>query len=367
MKSCKLMSLALCTALVLTLLAACGSPSEGNAPPASAPPASSGPDDASGSSSAFDGAETFELRLSHSMSSTSFSQKIYTLFADTVREASEGTVNITVYPGSTLVSDAEAYDAVYSGNVEFAQFQVSYLSGIMPELTALEIPGLYSGSKYAALAETAGDELDAIFAKYGVKYICPFPFDVMVFVGKDVVTDPANQLKGNKVRTSGAWSGTAVSAWGAAPMSIPIGDVPTALERKTVDQVLTSWIATQGFKLYETGPHITLTSMQEILPGIICNLDTWNAMSPAQQEAVMKGAEAFMTDGYNLMVSEKEAFLADMDTEGVEVYTTGADVDRFFYEEAWKVCDQMVTEVDVGDLGMKLIEALRSPELAPGA
>ena len=80
----------------------------------------------------------------------------------------------------------------------------------------------------------------------------------------------------------------------------------------------------------------------------------------------MQGAKAFMTDGYDLMISEKEAFLADMDAEEVEVSATSAEVDQFFYEEAWKVCDQMVNEVDVGDLGMALIEALRSPALAPG-
>ena len=370
MKIRTVLSLALCAALSLTLLTACGSgssptPSESQAPESQAPesqaPESQAP------ASEFADAETFELRLSHSMASTSFSQMIYTMFADTVREASEGTVDIEVFPGSTLVSDAEAYDAVLNGNVEFAQFQVSYISGIMPELTALEIPGIYAGSKYQALSEVVADELDAIFAKYGVKYICPFPFDVMVFVGKNCVSDPTSQLKGNRVRTSGAWSGTTVESWGAAPMSIPIGDVPTALERKTVDQVLTSWIATQGFKLYETGPHITLTQMQEILPGIIMNLDIWNAMSPAQQDAVMQGAEAFMTEGYDLMVSEKTAFLEQMEAEGVEVINTSAETDQFFYDAAWEVCDQLVAETELNDLGLQLIEALKDPALAPGA
>lgn len=320
----------------------------------------------SATESAFADAETFKCRLSHSMSSTSFSQKIYTLFADTVREASEGTIDIEVYPGSTLVSDAEAYDAVLQGNVEFAQFQVSYLSGIMPELTALEIPGLYAGTKYQDIAVAAADALDAIFAKYGVKYICPFPFDVMVFVGDSCVTEPSAQLPGKLVRTSGAWSGKAVSEWGASPMSIGIGDVPNALERKTINLVLTSWIATQGFKLYETGPHITLTNMQEILPGIMMNLDTWNSMTDAQHEAIMKGAEAFMKDGYELMTSEKNAFLSDMEAANVEVITTDAETDQFFYDTAWKICDQLVEEVDVGELGLQLIEALKDPSIAPG-
>lgn len=362
MKIKKTVSILLCVVFCFALLAGCGEVEPENTEPAGD---QDQVENTPGEASKFADAESFSLRLSHSMSSTSFSQEIYTLFADTVREASEGTVDITVYPGSTLVSDAEAYDAVLSGNVEFAQFQASYLSGIMPELAALEIPGLYSGAKFSEVVEVTNEALDAIFAKYGVKYICPFPFSIMVFVGESCVTDPGTQLNGSLVRTSGAWSGRAVTAWGAAPMSINIGDVPNALERKTIDQVLTSWIATDGFKLYETGPHITVTNMQEILPGIMMNMDTWNAMTEAQQEAVMVGAEAFMTDGYDLMISEKDAFFDKMDELGVEVIYTDANTDKFFYDIAWDICDQLVEEVDVGELGMDLIEALRDPSVAP--
>ena len=365
MKTRRLISVMLCLCLCLVMLAGCGKTEEPAPAPAPAAPAEA-PAESVGEVSAFEGAENFTLRLSHSMSSTSFSQDIYTLFADTVREASEGTVDITVYPGSTLVSDAEAYDAVLSGNVEFAQFQVSYLSGIMPELAALEIPGLYDGSKYGALAEVTSEALDAIFAKYGVKYICPFPFSIMVFVGDGIVTDPSSELNGQLVRTSGAWSGKAVSTWGAAPMSIGIGDVPNALERKTVNKVLTSWIATDGFKLYETGPNITVTNMQEILPGIMMNMETWDAMTPAQQEAVMVGAEAFMTEGYDMMLSQKDDFFNKMNELGVAVSYTDVNADKYFYDVAWQICDQLVEEVDVGELGLQLIEVLKDPSIAPG-
>gem|GEM_PF-2076924 len=311
--------------------------------------------------------KTFKLKISHSMSSTSFSQKVYTMFADSVREASGGTIDITVYPASTLVSDAEAYDAVLNGNVEFAQFQVSYISGIMPELTVLEIPGVYVASEYRAFAEVAGPTLDAIFAKYGVKYLAPFPYDMLVFVGEKIVTDPVKDLQGSKVRVSGAWGGKVVASWGAAPMSIAIGDVPTALERKTINQVLTSWIATQGFKLYETGPHITLTNMQEILPGIIVNLDIWNEFSDAQKGAVYKGVETFMTAGYELMKSEEAAFLKDCRDLKVELYFTTPKNDKFYYDEAWKLANELAATTDVGELGLQLIEVLKSPRLAPGA
>ena len=317
--------------------------------------------------SAFADAKTYDAKIGHPMASTSFTQKVFTLFVETIREASEGTINMTIYPADTLVSSADAYDAVLMGNVEFAQFQVSYISGIMPEFIALEIPGLYVASEFKAFAEIAGPTLDAIFAKYGVKYLAPFPYSMLVFVGEKVVTDPVEDLQRSRVRVSGAWGGRAVSGWGASPMSIGIGDVPTALERNTINQVLTSWIATQGFRLHETAPHITLTQMQEILPGIIMNLDLWNEFTEAQQEAVYKGVDAFVNEGYELMKSEEAAFLDECREMGVELYFTTPENDQFYYDEAWKLADELIATTDIGELGLQLIEVLKDPRLAPGA
>jgi C4-dicarboxylate-binding protein DctP len=305
--------------------------------------------------------KVFNLKLSHSMAVTSYSQKAYQYFADACAEESGKTINIEVFPGSTLVSDVEAYDAVRDGNVDIAQFQVSYMSGYVREFIVLEIPGIYSGSKFPELHEATKSVLDEIFAKYGVKYVSPIPHDVLVFVGDSIVRDPAKQLPGKKIRVAGKWGGEAVVRWGGSPMTINIGDVPSALERGTINLVNTSWIATGGFKLYEMGPHVTFTDMQEIFPGLILNQKIWDSFSDSQKAAFERATERFLKEGYKLMMDEKAKFIAACEAAKVELYTAGAEENAFYR----KIANELVEEVkpQVGELGLKLIEAFRVPAL----
>jgi TRAP-type C4-dicarboxylate transport system substrate-binding protein len=307
------------------------------------------------------GDKTFNLKLSHSMAVTSYSQKAYQYFADACAEESGGTIKIEVFPGSTLVSDVEAYDAVRDGNVDIAQFQVSYMSGYVKEFIVLEIPGIYSGSRFPILHEATKDVLNEIFAKYGVKYVAPIPHDVLVFVGDSLISDPSTQLAGKKIRVAGKWGGEAVMRWGGAPVTINIGDVPSALERGTINLVNTSWIATGGFKLYEMGPHVTFTDMQEMFPGLILNQNIWDSFSETQKAAFDRATERFLLEGHKIMMDEKAKFVATCEGANVEMYTASKEENEFYRKAANELVEQVKPQI--GELGLKLVEAFRTPKL----
>jgi C4-dicarboxylate-binding protein DctP len=314
---------------------------------------------AHGEASAAD--KVFELKLSHSMAATSYSQKAYQYFADMCEKESGGTIKITIFPAGTLLAGQDIFDGILNRNADIGEFQASYLTSVMRELLVLEIPGIYSGSRYPELHKATKGILNEIFAKYDLKYVAPIPHDVLVFVGDSVVKDPTKDLPGKKIRVAGKWSGEAVLKWGGSPMTIPIGDVPTALERHTVNLVNTSWIATGGFKLYEMGPHVTMTDMQEIFPGLILNMDVWNGFSDAQKTAFDRAAELFATEGNKLLLDEKAKFIAACKAANVEIYTANAEENAYYR----KVANELVEQVkpQVGELGLKLIDTFRIPAL----
>jgi C4-dicarboxylate-binding protein DctP len=305
--------------------------------------------------------KSFELKLSHSMAATSYSQKAYQYFADSCAEESGGTIKVTIFPAGTLLAGQEAYDGILNRNADIAEAQVAYFTSFIPEFIVLEIPGVYSGSKFPQLYEATKGVMDEIFAKYGVKYVAPIPHDVLVFVGDSIVRDPSKDLAGKKIRVAGKWGGEAVIKWGGSPMTIPIGDVPTALERRTINLVNTSWIATGGFKLYEMGPHVTMTDMQEVFPALILNMEVWNEFSDAQKAAFGRAIERFVKEGYNIMMEEKAKFLDACKAANAEVYTTTAEENAFYR----KVANELVEQVkpQIGELGEKLLESFRIPAL----
>jgi TRAP-type C4-dicarboxylate transport system substrate-binding protein len=302
----------------------------------------------------------FNLKFSHPMAATSYSHKAYLYFADAVAKESNGSVKFTVYPSGTLVSDAEGVDAARKGNVEITQFQSASASTVVKELTVLQIPGIYRGDRPKVLEQALRPALEKIFAKYDLHYVAQLPHDVLVFVGSKIVKTTSD-IKGMKVRVAGKWNGEAVKLWGGSPMTIPIGDVPTALERKTIDLVNTSWIATGGFKLYESGPNVTLTSLQEIFPGLIMNLKIWNSMSPGQQAAFDRATKQYLDYGSDLMLKEKEAFLNTCKNAKVNVYTM-TDAENAPFKEAAKKLIEEVKPI-IGPDGEALIKAFSIPQL----
>ncbi|MGB9880003.1 MAG: TRAP transporter substrate-binding protein, partial [Anaerolineae bacterium] len=159
----------------------------------------------------------------------------------------------------------------------------------------------------------------------------------------------------------GKWNGEAVKLWGGSPVMIPIGDVPTALERKTIDLVNTSWIATMGFKLYESGPNVTFTPLQEIFPGLIMNMQLWKSLSPDQQAAVERATKRWIDYSCDLLQQEKQACMETLKNANVNVYTM-TDADAAVFKEAAKTLVEQVKPI-IGPDGEELLKAISVPEL----
>jgi TRAP-type C4-dicarboxylate transport system substrate-binding protein len=147
-----------------------------------------------------------------------------------------------------------------------------------------------------------------------------------------VVKDPANDFKNKTVRASGKYNGEGVSFWGGAPVNMAAAEVPTALERKTIDMVLTALPGCDGFKMYESAPYVTLTGFCEPFCGAVMNLDKWNSLSKAQQDAVMAGASVMENEGEKLGLAWKEETLEKYRNENVGLYVS-TDEDRAWFKE----------------------------------
>ncbi|MDA8126813.1 MAG: TRAP transporter substrate-binding protein DctP [Deltaproteobacteria bacterium] len=240
--------------------------------------------------------KTILLKLSQPTPAAGFYGEGYAYFAKAVEEETKGQVKVQVYPSASLISDPEAFDAVQAGNVDIAHFMVASVSPTVKAITPMEIPGAYPGEKYKELDTATSPLLEKVFAKYGVKYLCPgYPETAAFGTGKKLapVKSPAD-LKGKAVRASGKWLGEAMKMWGGSAVTIPLGDLAVALQRGTVDVVYTSWIVIDSFKLYESAPNITFTGLQNVLTGMIMSEKAWKRLNPEQQQGVLRAKKRYM-------------------------------------------------------------------------
>ena len=89
------------------------------------------------------------------------------------------------------------------------------------------------------------------------------------------------------MRTIGApvWIET-IRAMGAEPTPIPWGEVYSALQLGTIDAAEAQPTAIRGAKLYEVIKNVTLTGHIQLVTALVVSADSWNQISPENQEIV---------------------------------------------------------------------------------
>ncbi len=161
-------------------------------------------------------------------------------FAQNVTDLSEGELTLTAYGAGDLIPAMEVFDAAQQGVViQMAASASYYWVGRMPEAGFFtNWPfGMDSAGMMSWLIKGGGLELwQELYARHG---LVPFPLmgDGMQMAGwfrKEV--NSVNDLKGLKYRVPGI-GGQVYAKAGVNVVTIPTGDLYTALERGIVDAV----------------------------------------------------------------------------------------------------------------------------------
>ena len=217
-------------------------------------------------------------------------------FADEVEALSNGRINIEVYPAGTLGPGLKVAETVQNGIADMGHTWSGYDWGIDP--TAVLFGG-YAGSFDTErmlhwLYRGGGVELWAEWRKEKFNLVAMplFIRTAEVFLHSRKPVRSLEDIKGLKLRTAGAWLEMAREL-GAAPVTMPGGDVYTALERGTID-------ATEWGTLWEdkaVGFH--QVTKYVIIPGVhqptapfelVINPESWAELSESDQELIRTAA-----------------------------------------------------------------------------
>lgn len=352
----KLAAILLALSLAAMLLSSCGGNNTGSGTVSSAPPASSAPETSSGGSEAPAG-EVLELKLGHNVAASGITGEQYHAFAEAVAKESGGTIHVTEYTAGSLITDTQALDAMMDGTCDFAHGMVSYLDGVIKDLVPLEVPGYYSGDDFMAFSNGVQDILEDIFADYGVKFIgCNYQGQAAFVSPTKQILAPAD-LQGMAVRAAGTYISQAVQTWGGAPTTISLPDLTTALERKSVDAAYTGWTVVGSFKLYEMAPYVTITSITESFGCLMMSMKTWDKLTPDQQAAIERAAEAWRQETYDIGLEFRQQYIDEMTENGATVVELTAEETKPFTDLSTALYGDI--EGSLGEKGKTLLDTLR--------
>jgi TRAP-type C4-dicarboxylate transport system substrate-binding protein len=169
------------------------------------------------------------------------------------------------------------------------------------------------------------------------------------------IKTPAD-MAGKTCRSSGTWIGKAVTAWGASPVTVALGDIPTALERKTIEVCYAGWIVAGPNKFYETAPYMTWSGIQEAMTGFMMSLDRWNSLNADEQAVLEECFTTFMQDISGLAKEQVAEIQKAVEASGGQNYILTDEENALFLAAS----EPLITEAREisGDLGNQIIDAL---------
>jgi TRAP-type C4-dicarboxylate transport system substrate-binding protein len=234
-------------------------------------------------------------------------------FCDEVKKRTNGKVEITYYPGGTLLNPVKMYVGVTTGIADMGFSHTAYTRGRFPVTEVLDLPQGYP-SGYVAV-QVSNDFYEkfkpAEWDDVHVLYFASSPPLVLHTNKKPVRT--LEDLAGMKIRATGLVADV-LKALGAAPVPLQMPDVYESLKRGVIDGAMVDLSPLKYWKFAEVVKYTTASWPlgTTIAFYFVVNKNKWNKISPDAQKVMTQVA---------MEAKDKQAVIwNEMDIEGRDLY-----------------------------------------------
>ena len=318
MKMRKILSLALVTALSLSLLAGCGGKN------GTTGGGSSGSTGGTSQGTQPSG-DPIVIKFAWGNSRTDTPTPGIQAMAEHIESASNGTMKMEIYYDNTFCESTQILPEMVKGNLEMGGSGATYVAEYMPELGFLNMGYLYESIDHAN-AVLNGEIGQEMFAHIG-ETIGQRPLGAYYFGAREVcltidreVKSPAD-LSDIKMRTNGTESmNFLASAMGANPTGISYSEMYTALDTGVVDGQENPISTVVSQKLYEVSKSLTYTDHMIDFSWIAIGEKFWQSLTEDQQNIIMEGVNIACDMNTQATIDVESSAEDLLISEGLSVY-----------------------------------------------
>jgi len=178
-------------------------------------------------------------------------EEAYSAWAKDVTDASQGTVEVKVYPGQQLGTMINIYDRMVNGVAEVAYMVLGPIATQFPKTTVVGLPFAASNPMEAAQALWRIYEKGVIADEFAKCHpVAMAAFTNVSFHSRKPFTT-LDDFKGMKIGTQSRITGEVVEKSGGTAISLPVAGSYQALSRGIIDAFATGWPAIVPFKMAE--------------------------------------------------------------------------------------------------------------------
>lgn len=264
---------------------------------------------------------------------------------DKVAEVTDGHVKITLYDNATLSAATDIGDNVKGGSVDIGWLYTSYYAGQFPLSDVINLPMQGFGDPVVStnVLWALHDKYSEVEQEWGdFKLLMLYGNPGMIFASAEKPITCVADLKGMAIRCPSGAITDVLTAWGAAPVTMPPPDLYEAIEKKNINGYIFEPAGICNFSLEEITKYYTDLALYDGPFALIMNKDKWDSLpdeyktaieSVSGKEASLGAAQAFAED-----VAAKRQQIIDAGGEFVTVsdeaqaeFAVAADA----YAETW--------------------------------
>jgi len=277
---------------------------------------------------------------------------------DRIREASNGRLEMKLFPANQLGSDTDLLSQVRNGGVEFFNLATSILNTLVPAAGLVNIGFAFTDydQVWNACDGALGQYIAGQIAKVGLISVTPLwnnGFRQITSSTRDIVTP--QDLKGFKMRVPPAPILTSLfQAIGASPTPINFNELYSSLQTKIVEGQENPLAIIATTKLYEVQKSISMTGHVWDGYQILGNRRAWEKLPQDLKDIVQRELGTSGQQERADVVKLSDSLRQGLTTKGMVFH----DVDRAQFRDALKATSYYKDwKAKFGDEAWKVLEA----------
>jgi TRAP-type C4-dicarboxylate transport system substrate-binding protein len=234
-------------------------------------------------------AQSWDMPMAYA--ATNFHSEQGVVFADLVREYTEGAIDITVHPGGSLFGGGDIKRAVQTGQVPIGERFMSAHANEAPLLGWDNLPFIATSyDDNAKLWEAARDSVNAQLSDLNLValYTCPWPGQGFYF---NQEVNSSADTQGIKFRSYNSATATFAEELGMIPVQIEAAELSQALATGVASAFISSGSTGYDRKVWEHLSHYYKVNAWLPRNYVMVNSQVWDGLDAGVQAGIQKAAD----------------------------------------------------------------------------
>jgi C4-dicarboxylate-binding protein DctP len=203
-------------------------------------------------------------------------------------------IKVEFYPASQLGQIPATVEGVAMGTIEATAPASGFFIGLEPRFQVFDAPGLFKDMAHAQRV-LADPEVRARLATFGaakgIEMIAAWPHGPINIVSHKAIRK-IGDFQGQKIRVPGAapLQVKPFEALGAQPVSMPLGEVLSAMQNRTIDGLIAAAAVFTAFKYYDVAKGMTSLPHSFLVVPLMANKAWLKSLGPELEKAVREEA-----------------------------------------------------------------------------